>query len=212
MPKFKFALAEDGPKELEVETWLFLRKAVVRFRGETVVEVPSKEALLRGASGRLPDESEISIRWTSGVFAGLELLRNGVPVPGSSTDPAQRIRVARNIFAFIGTVTSLMGLALLATDFAGAIGTLLEGALFLGAAFGTHRQSKPVLIAGTALLALDTLIAVVDRLSIGGPAMAGGLVGALVMRTFFFVVLARAIRAFDALRPVDAAAQARVFE
>lgn len=213
MPKRAMRLAAGEPENLVVHWGAFFRNARVELAGREVLSFGSRAAFKNGATATLPDGSQLFVRLVrSTMTVGIEVLRDGHPVPGSSTHPEFEIRQAMWVFLVIGVLTSLVSLVAFANDTLTGALTLAEGLLFLGFAYGAHRQSKRAILAGAVVLALDTVFTLHDAITQAGPAGGGSVVGAVVMRTLFFVVLYRALRAFDRLRQIVPREAARVFE
>lgn len=213
MPKREYALVRGGPKELIVSIGAFYRNARVVLRGEPILTFETKRDFERGASAVLADGSRLSVRLvSSGLTKDLDVMRNHRPVPGSMYDPAVALRNAAGVFGFVGVAFGLNAAVTSSVDPTAGVWIVIEALLFLAAAFGTYRRKKAALVAGIALLALDTLVSLANALMMESAYGHGAVVGMVLMRSLFFVLLSRGFQAFARLDDVDAEAAAKVFE
>jgi hypothetical protein len=111
MPKQRFALEEGGEKRLEV-SWKGLYKDVtVSLDGNPIGVVPNKKALSAGQAFSLPDGSTIKIQLVRKLMSTeLQVLRNGEPLPGSSSDPQTRFKTAYGMVYFVAGLNLVLGL------------------------------------------------------------------------------------------------------
>lgn len=101
MPTARFALERGGEKSLEVSfrghRW---KNTEIRLSGDLVGSFPDKKAVTAGQEFPLPDGSVLNVQL---VHRLLRLLRNGVPVPGSASDPVTMLSTSCGvIYAFAG--------------------------------------------------------------------------------------------------------------
>ena len=161
MPKKSYALTEGGQKELEM-SWGIGWNDFTIMEGERLIgTVPTQAELKEGRSFRLKDGSELSVKLNLSFFnSGLEVLRNGAPLPGSTSDPGNRIKTAYillllvaflNVFAGVLIITAGISEILIWTG-AGYLGS---GFAFLILALSVKRGSFTALLIAIILLAVD---------------------------------------------------------
>src|SRR6185436_12158876 len=120
------------------------------------------------------------------AFASVELqvTRNGRPLPGSASDPIERVKAAGYIIYFIAGLSGLVGFlaVVFQVQFLLDVGigwtSLVGAAVYAVLGFFTLRKSRVALIAAIALFILDGLATVVMTAGAKGtPPM-----GAIIMR------------------------------
>jgi hypothetical protein len=203
MPKKKYSLEPGGAGRVEIE-WRGIWKDVrVRLDGHELGVFANKTELEAGREFALPTGGVLGVQLVR-RFAAVELrvLRDGVPLPGSATDPRERVKQAAYVLYFIAALNVALGaLAELAgVDFLRSIGlgwaSVAEGAIYAVLGWRTWKSSSIALGLGIALYALDTLVLLYDSLH----ATAGVAPGGLIARLYFFVPL---VNGFQALRELD---------
>src|SRR5689334_21858427 len=109
MPTRKFVFELEGPKRLELSwKWMF-RNVDVRVDGKSVGVIPNRGAMKEGCVFQLPDGSMLSVKLGTGFGGGIELLRDGVALPGSDTVEHTQVKVAAQILYFIAALNALLG-------------------------------------------------------------------------------------------------------
>jgi hypothetical protein len=203
VPTQRYALEPGGPKRVEVSWGAFFRNCTIRVDGNVIGVVPGQQELKAGSDFRLMDGSTLRVQLVRGLLSQeVRVLRDGFPLPGSASDPAQRLKTAYGILFFLGALNVLLGLVaeVAQVDFLLAIGvgvgSIVEGAIFLILGYFVRQRSLVALVLAVALLGLDTLFALVEMAS-----GSGALVGGLLVRVIFLVYV---IRGFDALRSLRA--------
>jgi acetyl esterase/lipase len=173
MPVQNLSLDPGGPPRVAVQWEGFsFKNAKVLLDGALLGEFADRDALIRGGSFPLPDGSTLSVQLVRN-FWGTELrvLREGMPLPGSASDPVRRLTSARRLLYAIAAVNGLLGVASLgnmeALNKLGAgpwnlIYTLLYGGLGLLAG-----RSRVALVSAIVLLAGDSLVSVMLNLGEG---------------------------------------------
>ena len=108
MPTWRYALERGGAKSLalsfEGRNW---KNTEVRLDGELLGSFPDKKAFAAGAAFPLPDGSVLDARFAHRMPV---LLHDGVPVPGSATDPVHTLRTACGVLYFAGGLNVVIGL------------------------------------------------------------------------------------------------------
>lgn len=199
MPVKTFALEPGGPSRLALHWKPFWRNTRVELDGQPLGVIPNQRALKDGIVFQLPNGEPLRIQMTRGMAPELQLSVAGRPLPGSAADPQQRIKTAAQILWFIAGLNLLLGVIslfveneLLATLAAGWP-TIATGALYLVLGFLARRGARVAVIAGIALLVVDTILV----LSAGDAPGSGG----TVARVFLIIGLAQAL---PAMKPVRA--------
>jgi hypothetical protein len=204
MPKRSFALERGGPKRLDVEWSGIWKNMRISLDSQPIGGIPDGKALKAGQTFELPDKSSLSVRLVQSLGnAELQILRDGAPLPGSGSDPVERLKVAWAITWFIAGLNTVLGIvAMIAKssflEQAGlGIGTVIEGAIFflLGWLVKTYRSAIALGIA-VALFAVDGLLSLVA--STGGSRPPP--VGMIVMRVILILPMIRGFSAIRALK------------
>lgn len=189
MPAKKYAL-EPGGRQRLVLCWRGSWKCLtVWLDGQEVGTLPDQRALRAGQSFFLDDGSNLHVQLVQNFLTPeLRLVRNGRPLPGSPSDPAERLHVAYAALFLvagwhlaIGILAELYGSDALARLGIGG-SCLAVGMLFLVLGLMVRRRSTRALFAAMVLYGLEALASVMVAASRGGGISAGGL---LVL--FFFM-------------------------
>lgn len=161
MPRKRYALVKNGPKEIEISWGFAWKNFSVRQNGQVVGTVSSQGELREGRQFNLLDGSTLLIKLNLGIGkTGLEILHDGQPLPGSDSDPAKKIKTAFGILLFVAIVNMLGGIAVVAIlpEFL-LIGVLIMayGVVFIGLAFGVRKHFFAALIIAIVLLIADAV-------------------------------------------------------
>lgn len=203
MPSRKFALTPGGPKRLTIAWKLFSNKREIWLDGKTIGEIPDRKTLKKGRAFRLPDGSKLTVRQTQKLgIDELQVLRNGVPLPDSDTDPERRVRVAYQIIFFLGGINLAYGIFLLLTGgtYTGGPELVATGLIYLALGFFVRRHSMVAMVLTILGFITDTLLLVWLILNGGGLAF-----GAIFLRIFVVLYL---LRGFVGLRQLNRVAEA----
>lgn len=207
MPKSrKFSLAEGQPPSVEI-TWRGIWKEItVTLNGQVLGTVPNQKALKEGRDFPLPDGGTLRVQLKIGfASAELQVLRNGHPLPGSGSDPAQRVKVAAGVVWFIAALNIVLGLVVifLNIELLARLGigwaAVIEGALYAVLAFFVGRRSALALGLAIALFALDSVVWIAMIVQSHGSSGGGG----IVMRIVLFLPMLRGFRALKELKERD---------
>jgi hypothetical protein len=212
MPTLRYALEENGPRQLELSWEGQYQQFTVKLDDQVVGQVPDRKALLAGHRLPLPDGSTLELRTVGTALANeLRVLRNGRPVPGSASDPALRLRTAYQLIFFIAAVNLLGGLVagLLRVEFLTQLGlgwgSLIFGAVYLALGLLVRQRSAFALIMTVALYGFETIMGLlVPVLITSRPNVAG-----LIVRLTFLWVLLQGFPALRQLRQVETPAATR---
>lgn len=103
MKSKRYRFVQDGPERLEVSWGRGFGKLVVEMDGQQVNAEPlDRTTVKQGTRMSLTDGSTL---WIRAGRNGLELTRDGSPLPGSATDPRTVAKSASNILWFIAGLT-----------------------------------------------------------------------------------------------------------
>jgi len=134
--------------------------------------------------------------------AELQVLRNGQPLPGSGSDPDQRLAGAWGVLLFVAGLNIVLGLVAVLFD-VGLLKTIgvgwesiAEGVVFGGLAYAVRRwRSAIALGVAIAIFAIDGVLGIVASIGASSTPPIGGI--------FFRVMLLIAmVRGFGAIRAI----------
>jgi hypothetical protein len=183
MTTMNLALESGGPKRLELSWGLSWKNFRVTLDGKLVGTVEGgQDELKTGVEFRLPDGSALNIRLNKGLMnVALEVLRDGQPLPGSSSDPEQRVRSAAHLLYFLAGLNTVLGVLALALDseflqnIGMGIGSILFGAIVATLGFFTYRGSRVAPGLAIVLYVGDFLFTFFATASEGGRPQVGGI-------------------------------------
>ena len=205
MPSRKFAFEKGGPKRVELSWRGSFKDTRVIVDGQELGVIPNRKALKQGASFVLPDGGTLSVGFAG---SGLVVARDGVPLPGSTDDPASQIAAAGGVLYFIGGFSVLMGIASLfvESEYLDRVGGVynLGGVLFIALAWlATAKRSMVALIIGLALWIVNIVLTLVTTLSASGsPGYA------IILQIMFAWIMIRAIPAYKKEGAIEASRRA----
>jgi hypothetical protein len=203
MPKQSYALEQGGPKRLEVSWKGLYKETTITLDGMQLGMVLDQKALYAGQEYRLMDDSLLKVQLVSGI-GGTELraTRNGIPLPGSASNPESRVKTATGIIFFIAGLNLLLGIIALITqsELLANLGigwySLVFGGFFLVMGFLVRKRSKVALILSIVIFSLDALIGIIGSVALGGsPAIAG-----LIVRVLLIIPMVQGVGAITALK------------
>lgn len=202
MPKQIFALEPGGPKRLQVSWKSFFKDTTITLDGVLVGTIPDQPALREGQEFRLMDGSIIKVQLVSNL-SGTEMrvLRNGIPLPGSASNPETKVKTATGIIFFVAGLNLLLGLIALITqsEFLALMGigwySIVFGGFFLAMGFLVRKLSKVALILSIAVFALDGLLGLIGSVMMGGSPFAG-----VILRVLLIIPMVQAVSAINELK------------
>jgi len=203
MPKQMYALEPGGPKQLEISWKGMWKDFTVKFNDQVIGTLSGQKELKAGQPFTLPDGSALSVQLVQKFFsAELQVLRNGQPLPGSSSDPASRLKNAYGIVFFVAGLNIVLGLiaTLFQVEFLWAIGigffSIIFGLVFLLLGFFVKKRSLIALILAIVIFALDGILGLVFSVMAGVEPGIGG----LLARVFLIIPMVQGIPAIRALK------------
>ena len=187
-----FPIDRGGQKRVVVQRGGAFQQVLLD--GKVVLHVPDPRSILDGMTAKLPDGSELfvksSFHW---LRPGLLVARDGVPLPESDFDPAERGRRASRWVAVLGALQVILGAAPLLVASAprdGMARCLVEGLLFLALAFAVRRGHRLALAGALALLLGETAYQLLPLVTQGATLQNPG---ALVFRALFALAMVRGL-------------------
>ncbi len=205
MPSKKMTLAADDRRPVEVHWKGNFKKLRVVLEGNTVLELANKQELEAGKSVTLPSGKELAVGWAGAYSGGLEVSLDGVPLPGSGSDPATVVKVAAQILAFVAAFNAVLGLAaeLGPVEFLTRLGigwpSAIAGAFYGLLALGTFKRHFAALLVGVLLFACDGLYTLYIAFEYTGRLP----IGAVVFRVLLILPMLRALKPIRELRESD---------
>lgn len=202
MPKNTFKLSSTDPRPIVIK-WSGLWKNVeVSFDGNVLGTFPNSAALKAGQTFTLPDRSVLSVQLITGFQTRLEVLRDGVPLPGSAADPEVQLKLARGVAWFMGGLTLVLGVVaeVASVRFLLEMGvnwiSAVVGAAMLVLGYFIGKRSVVALGICCGLVILDTVLSLVAAAASSGRTGMGG----IAMRAFFLIALFNGFKAIKALK------------
>jgi hypothetical protein len=206
MQKLTYALEPGGPKRLEVSWKAMWKEFTVKVDDRVVGRASGQKELREGKRFRLKDGSHLSVKLVNKLTGvELEILHDGQPLPGTSADPAARLKNAYRTVFLVAGLNVVLGLVavLLEAPFLQALGvgfySILFGLVLLVLGFFVKRQSQVALILAIAIFALDGVLGFVLMSAEGVVPSPGGLLG----RILLLVPMVQGISAIRVLKPRD---------
>jgi len=215
MPTQRFPLQPGAPERLTVTSGPFaFSKATIALDGTPLLTGLTPKQLEQGVSTTLPDGATLSIRkLNAGFFKadqnGLELKRDGVPIPGSMGTPEHALRTAKGAGVLLYVLAVLNGVFGAFVQFAGHDPVFrvdqggwpyfLSALLMATLGYFVHRRLSLIALGiAMAYLVVDGFAgAVLQQMASGKPNPAG-----LVVRVFIAIAL---LGAFKVIRRHKAA-------
>ncbi|MEZ4381285.1 MAG: hypothetical protein R3A79_08040 [Nannocystaceae bacterium] len=209
MPKKLYPLSPGSSSSVELEWRGMWKDFTVRVDGQELGQMNGQKELTQGGSWTLADGSTLQVKLGKSLLgAQLEATRDGVPLPGSGSDPQAQVNGAAGVAFFIAGLNVLLGVVAIVTEaellarLGIGWGSLVFGVIFLGLGFAIRKGSPAAVIAAVALFALDGMIGLVSSIEAG---LRPG-VGGIVFRVFLIVAMAKGIGAARQLKAAKKAA------
>lgn len=203
MPAQSFPIEPNGPPRVHVSWGWNFKDLVVRFDQAEVARFASKQDIKTPQSVPLPDGSNLTVHFkSSGLSTGLELTRNGVPLPGSASDPRQVLGMAYGVIYFVAGMSAVVGLIAIVAkvDLLLQMGigwaSVATGAIYAALGWAVHKKlSLAALVAAILLFTADTFLVLIAAADAGGNPGVG-----VVVRVFLLIAMWRGIGAIRAIK------------
>jgi len=202
VPTRKYALERGGPQRLEISWKGNWKNLTVRLDGEEIGSIADRKELKAGREFSLPDGSTLKMQLTGTFNPQLQILRNGEPLPGSASDPVQKLKTAYMTIFFVAGLNIVIGLGAALLQIAVlqqqgfGWGTVIVGCVYLALGFFVVRRSLVALVITLALFALDTILSMVLIAQQGGSPS----VVMLILRITFLSMMAQGYGAIRTLK------------
>jgi len=203
-----YALEPGGPKQLEISWKGAWKDITIKFDDQVIGTLSGQKELKVGQQFTLPDGSALSVQLVQKLFSvELQVLRNGQPLPGSSSDPESRLKNAYGMVFFVAGLNLVLGVLamLFQIEFLQALGiglfSIIFGVVFLLLGFFVRRRSSIALILAIAIFALDGILGLVSSATNGVDPGVGG----LLARVILIIPMIQGVPAIRDLRRRDAA-------
>ncbi len=153
MPARKFSLQSGGPADLVVSWKRAFKETKVFCQGELMCSFPERQELEDGGHVELPDGSDLVISLSRGE---LVLLREGMPVPGSTASAHNILKHGVYAFNAMALITVLLGAYVVYSindmDYlSDSVIFAIVGFLFVLCGFLTGKGKKPAAYGGLVL-------------------------------------------------------------
>lgn len=166
----------------------------VRVDAQELGRLQGRKELEGGGAWTLPDGAELRVLLDTSVGGGgLQVTRDGVPLPGSVGDPKTAMTNAASLLYFIAGLNVVLGLVaeLAGVELLLGLGlgwaTVAFGVVLGGLGFATSRGSIVALWIGIVLFAVDGLLGLYFVVDAGGQPGVGG----IVFRVFLVIALVK---------------------
>ena len=112
MPKTKYALEKGQQPRLEISWKMGWKDITIKLDGLEIGKIADKKELAEGRDFTLDKNATLRVQLVKKGISGesLEVLINGQPIPGSSSDPNRRLAVAYGLVFFVAGMNVLLGL------------------------------------------------------------------------------------------------------
>ncbi|MBA4385409.1 MAG: hypothetical protein C0410_11785 [Anaerolinea sp.] len=203
MAKQSYSLEPGGPKRLEISWKGFFKNTTIIMDGMPLGTIKDHMALRTPQEYQLSDGSMLKVQLVQNLSgAELQVTRNGVPLPGSASNPETRVKTAWGIIFFIAGLNLLLGIIGLLTqsELLASLGigwySLVFGGFFLIMGFLVKKLSKVALILSIVIFSLDALIGIIGSIALGGSPAIGG----LLVRIILIIPMVQGVGAITALK------------
>src|SRR5258706_832893 len=165
MPKKLLSLEKGGPPRVEISWSGLWSNFTVKVDGAVVITANGSSDIKAGKSAKLPDGSTLDVRLESGFgkAGGLVVMRDGVPLPGSATDPESQVKAAGGVVYAIAVLNLLVAVIAYAFDVQVlkdnfGYTPIFVAALFAVLGYFTMKRSAAALWTAIVLYALDGVL------------------------------------------------------
>ena len=202
MPTQRYALESGGAKRLEVSWKGLWKNLAIKLDGNVVGTIAGQKELKAGQDLELPDGSVLHVQLVQKFSSTeLQILRNGEPLPGSASDPVQRLKTAYGMVFFVAGLNIVLGViaGLFQVEFLYAIGigwgSVVFGVIFLVLGFFVKRESMVALILAIVIFALDGIMGFFLAAQQGATPTSG-----IIARIFLLIPMVQGVGAIRAIK------------
>ncbi len=203
--RLSFALEPGGEKRLLIAWNGVWNEVTIFFDQKPIGVIPNKKALDAGQEFVLPDGASIKVQFDKKT--GLNILRNGLPLAGSASDPKtvqkNAYELAYGMVFFVGGLNLLLGLLtmLFRIDFldqlyGNGIYVTIFGLTFFLLGFLIKRKSVIALYFAITIFGLDGIVALILMLSQGSIF----LFGFAISRILFITPMIKGVKPLIAIK------------
>lgn len=193
MPSRKYSLKADEPQRLEI-TWKGAWKNMkVLVDSQEIGQIDDMKALRAGKDFQIK-EGTLRVQFVMNFMNGeLRVLLDGEPLPGSSSDPAERVKLSYITLFFIAGLNLALGIAaeFFQVRFLQELGvglfSAIFGAIFLGLGFLVMKKHSLVALwAAILLFVADGILGLFFTIEAGNEPATGGIVMRIVLLVGLF--------------------------
>jgi hypothetical protein len=203
MPTKRFSLERGGPKRLEVSWKMFWGDIRIRLDGTEIGSIQNQKELTEGRDFTLPDGSKLNVKLSRRILTlDIQLLRDGKPVPGSTSDPAQVLKSSYGPIFFIGGLNILLGFWALLDEnmflhkyIADGVFNIFYGCVFLILVLFVKNRSAIALGIAIVIFAIDSLLSL--------STVSSTIVTVMMARIGFLLLMAQGFGAIRELKKED---------
>lgn len=203
MPKQSYSFEPGGPKRLEIQWKGFFKNTTITLDGVPLSTIPDHMTLRTPQEFNLSDGSLLKVQLVQNLSgAEMQVTRNGIPLPGSASNPETKVNTAAGIIFFVAGLNLLLGVIGLLTrsEFLTSLGigwySIIFGAFFLVMGFLVKKRSMVALILSIVVFSLDALLGIIGSVALGGAPAIGG----FVFRVFLIIPMVQGVGAIKALK------------
>ena len=164
MPKINYTLEKSAGKRLEISYTGYYKDVQIIFDGTLIDTIENEKELKKGRSYTLKDKTVLHVQLVKKEVFVLEILHNGVPLPGSATDPLQILKLAYSFIYFLGILNIAIGLCsvIFKFEFLNQIGasaySIAGGILMFALGYCVFKQSRLALATAIGIFILDGIL------------------------------------------------------
>jgi len=204
MPTRTFYLDKQSTEPIIIHHGFNWKNLTITKDGELIGEVENIKVLQEGRTFPILDNRTISIKLIRkfGIIQELEILLNGIPIPGSGTEPNHQVKQVYQLLLFIAAFNAILGLAaeIGNIEFLKSLGlgygTIAIGILNVALAYLVKfRLSLIALYIAFGLMMADIILTLFFAAEMGGSPVSG-----LMMKAIFAFVLFNGIPALKKVR------------
>ncbi|MGE5423584.1 MAG: SecDF P1 head subdomain-containing protein [Ignavibacteriales bacterium] len=193
MPSKKFSLENGQPKNLEISWGLSFNNIVVNLNGQEIGRMANKTELQEGRTYTVANGSELKVQLIGSVFPELNVTLNGEPIPGSDSNPIQKLNNASLIIFLIAGFTILAGIITGAfVNLASSIPVVAAGLVSVALALMVRKGSLVALIIAIIMVVIE----IISRIYLGA-------IWTIPVLLIMLIPLGRAIGAAREFKEVD---------